>query len=85
MVNIRDALRRAKQDDAVGIAIAPLSEGNAFRLFGAEIKQGKKVGCHYHTLGEEVYSILSGRGVIYTSKVDGGLRPFLPKSHCPPV
>ena len=70
VINIRDALQQAKQDENVGIAIAALSEGKAFRLFSAEIKQGKKVGCHYHTQGEEVYSILSGNGIIYTSRVD---------------
>ena len=70
IINIKEALDRAKTDENVGIAIAPLSSGNDFCLYSAEIKQGNKVGCHYHTEGEEVYSILSGDGIIYTAVVD---------------
>ena len=70
VINITEALGQAKNDHNVGIAIAPLSTGKDFCLFSAEIKEGNKVGCHYHTQGEEVYSILSGNGVIYTAVVD---------------
>ena len=70
IINLKDALNQAKPDDHVGIAIAPLSAGNDFCLFSAEIKSGHKVGCHYHTEGEEIYSILSGEGIIYTANVD---------------
>ncbi len=70
VTNINEALEIAKTDKNVGIAIAPLSTGINFCLFSAEIKEGKKVGCHYHSHGEEVYSILSGSGIIYTALVD---------------
>ena len=70
IINIEEALNLAKTDENVGIAIAPLSSGKDFCLFSAEIKSGNKVGCHYHTAGEEVYSILSGEGIIYTAAVD---------------
>ena len=70
VINIKEALSLAKTDENVGIAIAPLSSGKDFCLFSAEIKEGNKVGCHYHTAGEEVYSILSGEGIIYTAVVD---------------
>ncbi|MCW7553940.1 cupin domain-containing protein [Endozoicomonas gorgoniicola] len=70
IINLKDALNQAKPDDHVGIAIAPLSAGKNFCLFSAEIKSGHKVGCHYHTEGEEIYSILSGEGIIYTANID---------------
>ncbi|WP_422410204.1 MULTISPECIES: cupin domain-containing protein [unclassified Endozoicomonas] len=70
IINIKEALSQAKTDENVGIAIAPLSSGKNFCLFCAEIKEGHKVGCHYHTDGEEVYSILSGEGIIFTAVVD---------------
>lgn len=72
IINIKEALSLAKTDDNVGIAIAPLSSGKEFCLFSAEIKEGNKVGCHYHTAGEEIYSILSGEGIIYTAAIDDG-------------
>ena len=70
IINIKDALHQAKPDDHVGIAIAPLSTGNDFCLFSAEIKSGHRVGCHYHAEGEEIYSTLSGEGIIYTAIVE---------------
>ena len=70
IINIRNALSQAKADESVGIAIAPLSSGQEFSLFSAEIKAGNKVGCHFHHSGEEVYSILSGEGIICTANVN---------------
>ena len=70
IINIHKALTQAKKDDRVGISIAPLSSGSDFCLFSAEIKKGNKVGCHYHTEGDEIYSVLSGEGIIYTGSID---------------
>ena len=70
IINMHEALTQAKRDNLVGISIAPLSSGRDFCLFSAEIKKGSKVGCHYHTEGDEIYSILSGTGIIYTGNID---------------
>ena len=81
VINIKQALSLAKTDGDVGIAIAPLSSGKDFCLFSAEVKEGNKVGCHYHTAGEEIYSILSGEGIIYTAAVDDNGRTGDTMSH----
>ena len=70
IINLKDALHLAKTDERVGIAIAPLSTEHDFCLFTAEIKKGNKVGCHYHTESKEIYSILSGEGIIYMASVN---------------
>ncbi|MET4694483.1 cupin domain-containing protein [Endozoicomonas lisbonensis] len=69
IINIKEALAQAQKDNSVGISIAPLSSGNEFCLFSTEMKEGHKVGCHYHKEGDEIYSILSGEGIIYTATV----------------
>ena len=70
IINIQEALTKAKKDDKAGISIASLSTGDDFFLFSAEIQKGHKVGCHYHTEGDEIYSVLSGEGMIYTATID---------------
>lgn len=67
---IQEALAQAKKDSSVGISIASLSKANEFSLFSTEIEEGHKVGCHYHKEGDEIYSILSGKGIIYTATVN---------------
>ena len=70
IINLNEALAKAKKDDKVGISIAPLSSGDDFCLFSAKIRKGHKVGCHYHTEGDEIYSVLSGEGIIYTASIN---------------
>ncbi|WP_252180253.1 cupin domain-containing protein [Endozoicomonas sp. 4G] len=70
ITNIKEALAQAKKDESVGISIATLSSGQDFCLFCTEIPKGHKVGCRYHIEGDEIYSILSGEGVIYTAAPD---------------
>jgi mannose-6-phosphate isomerase-like protein (cupin superfamily) len=70
ITNWEKALNHAKADSAVGIRIAPLTEDIYFGMYVTEILPSKKVGAHYHQEGIEVYSILSGYGILHTALPD---------------
>ena len=58
-------------DPVVGIGIAELARGENLRSFGTRMGEGKKVGCHAHSHGDEWYIILSGEGVIFLADTAG--------------
>ncbi len=67
ITNWEQALNLAKEDCAVGIRIATLTENIYFGMHVTEILPNRKVGAHYHQEGIEIYSILSGYGVLHTA------------------
>lgn len=67
ITNWKEALNNAKADSAVGIKIAVLVEDDTFGMYVTEIIPKRKVGAHYHREGLEVYSILSGNGMLHTA------------------
>jgi mannose-6-phosphate isomerase-like protein (cupin superfamily) len=64
----RAALTAAQPDQAVGIRHAPLSGDGQRRLHVASIPL--RVGCHYHSVGDEQYSVVQGRGVMHFGRVE---------------
>jgi mannose-6-phosphate isomerase-like protein (cupin superfamily) len=70
VTNWREALGNAKADATVGIRIAPLTQNASFSMYVTELPPNKKITAHYHQEGIEIYSILSGSGVLYTALVN---------------
>lgn len=66
----RDNLRRADPDEAVGIRHEEISGDAAYRLHVAAIPE--QVGCHYHSKGDEDYSVVEGEGILFFGKVTDG-------------
>jgi mannose-6-phosphate isomerase-like protein (cupin superfamily) len=66
-----EELSKAVVDPLVGIGIAELARGETLRSFGTRMAEGKKVGCHAHSQGDEWYIILSGEGTIFLADTDG--------------
>lgn len=64
----RAALTAAQPDPAVGIRHAPLSGDEQYRLHVASIP--RRVGCHYHRVGDEQYSVVQGQGVMHFGRVE---------------
>jgi mannose-6-phosphate isomerase-like protein (cupin superfamily) len=64
----RTALTGANPDPAVGIRHAALSGDEHYRLHVASIPQ--RVGCHYHRIGDEQYSVVQGQGVMHFGLVN---------------
>ncbi len=70
----KNSLKKATPDKAVGIRHAEISGDSNYRLHVAAIPN--QVTCHYHTKGDEDYSILAGKGVQFFGKVtDGVVKP----------
>lgn len=64
------ALHHANNDLSVGIQIATLTESEGKGTFITVIPPGSSVNAHYHTVGDEEYHIISGKGVIRLRPVD---------------
>ncbi|HDL7748634.1 TPA: cupin domain-containing protein [Yersinia enterocolitica] len=64
---------KIKEDHVVGISIIEMFKKKGLQAYGTIIDQGKYVGCHSHTEGEEWYIILSGEGSIWTADVIEGI------------
>lgn len=60
--NIYKVLENANVDEKVGVKLAKLLEGETFNLYVLEIPPKKRVGAHYHTIGNETYEIVQGVG-----------------------
>ncbi|MGD9873794.1 MAG: cupin domain-containing protein [Kiritimatiellia bacterium] len=69
--NIYEQIKSAPLDPAVGIRVVPLTGGDDFSLFAAEIGPKKRVGAHYHAAGGEIYQIVEGSGTIHIGKPAG--------------
>jgi mannose-6-phosphate isomerase-like protein (cupin superfamily) len=63
IINWKNELESATFDEAVGIKVAKLIEGET-STFITVIDPRKKVNPHYHSEGNEHYHIISGRGII---------------------
>lgn len=68
--NIYEQIKTAPLDPAVGIRVVPLTGGDDFSLFAAEIGPKKRVGAHYHAAGAEIYQIVEGGGTIHIGRPD---------------
>ncbi len=60
--NIYKILDTANVDEKVGVKLARICEGETFNLYVLEIPAKKRVGAHYHTIGNETYQIIQGSG-----------------------
>ncbi|WP_145523023.1 cupin domain-containing protein [Yersinia rohdei] len=60
-------------DNVVGISFTEMFNKGGLRAYGTKVEQGNRVGCHYHTEGEEWYIIISGEGAIWTADVIAGM------------
>ena len=70
----REALERAVPDPSVGIRHAQISGNEDYRIHVASIPE--QVGCHYHSTGDEVYSVVEGSGILTVGTViDGEVPP----------
>ncbi len=63
--NIKEALKEAKPDGAVGIRISKLTGNDIVAFYAAGIDGYKRVGAHYHNEGIELYQIIEGTGNIF--------------------
>lgn len=63
-VSFQEALSKVKVDKATGIGIAEIAKGNESSVHLAVIEPGKKLKAHFHKNRDEVYIILSGKGVM---------------------
>jgi len=63
----KKALAVAEPDPIVGIRHAEVSGDKHYRIHVAAIPN--KVGCHFHKIGDEDYSIVEGCGKLYWGKV----------------
>lgn len=68
ILNIKKEISKAKADPKVSIKRTCLFDNKKISFHVAEIK--KHVQAHVHKRGDEVYTILKGRGLIYFGKVN---------------
>lgn len=68
--NIYKILDTANVDEKVGVKLARICEGETFNLYVLEIPAKKRVGAHYHTIGNETYQIIQGSGSMMIGKKD---------------
>jgi mannose-6-phosphate isomerase-like protein (cupin superfamily) len=66
----RRLLESAQPDSAVGIRHAAISGTEHHRLHVASIPE--RVGCHFHRVGEEQYSVVQGQGTMHFGLVEEG-------------
>ncbi len=66
--NIYKVLENAKVDDKVGVKLAKIIEGETFNLYALGIPPKKRVGAHYHSVGNETYEIIQGSGAMMIGK-----------------
>lgn len=66
----QNALARAEPDSVVGIRHAALNGEEDYRLHVAAIPE--RVGCHYHSHGDEDYAVVKGEGTLFWGKVLSG-------------
>lgn len=63
----QSALANAAPDPAVGIRHAAISGDTICRLHVAAIP--RQVGCHFHKIGDEIYEVVQGQGILHFGKV----------------
>lgn len=67
ITNAYDALKQARAlDEAVGIAVTHLTDGDDMSFYITEIAPGEAIRPHYHRQGAEVYFIIRGDGLLRT-------------------
>ncbi len=64
----KEALQKATPDEVVRIRHAALDGDALYRKHVAAIPD--RVGCHFHSQGNEDYAVVSGEGKLYWSKVE---------------
>jgi oxalate decarboxylase/phosphoglucose isomerase-like protein (cupin superfamily) len=69
--NFYSEIKKAKYDPVAGIKIAGLDTGADMNSFGTRMNRGTKVSCHFHSQGDEWYSILDGEGELFLADVNG--------------
>ncbi len=62
------ALEGAKEDPAVKIKIARVDGNSDWINHVASI--GNKIGCHFHSEGDELYQVVLGAGTLYWGRVE---------------
>lgn len=68
--NIYKILNNANVDEKVGVRLATICEGETFNLYVLEIAPKKRVGAHYHTVGNETYQVIQGYGTMMIGKIE---------------
>lgn len=67
----RQALSQVEADSQANILHSVISGSDEWRVHVAEIAE--KVACHVHRVGDEVYEIVAGKGVLFYSRVKDGV------------
>lgn len=70
------ALEKAVNDPSVGIRHASVVGNEAYRIHVAGISD--KVGAHYHSVGDEDYTVVLGEGALYWGPVVDDESPKVP-------
>jgi len=62
--SIFEKIKTAKLDPAVGIQISLLWEDSEQSYYGSCISPHKNIAAHFHNIGDELYLVVNGNGVM---------------------
>ena len=72
IITWQEVMNNCSYDEAVGIKIAKIADGDNYSTFITSIDPHKNVKPHYHKHGNEHYHIISGNGNIQLENVNTG-------------